>query len=153
MIGLSSCQCSVNKNVKFKASMLISDICDYNNTYIVAKGTMTVIDSNGNNRINKKVALKNNAPFISCIAKINNILIDNAEDLDIVMPMYNLLGYSENCSVTSGSCWNCYRDEINDDKNETNWLRNRINNNKAIRSKSFQCNTKLEEACQTIMIQ
>ena len=53
--------------------MLISDICDYSNTYIVVKGTVTVRGSNDTNRINKKVALKNNPPFISCIAKINNM--------------------------------------------------------------------------------
>ena len=51
----------------------------------------------------KVVAFKNNALFRSCIAKINTALIDNAEDLDIVMPMYNLLEYSQNYSMTSGS--------------------------------------------------
>ena len=49
------------------------------------------------------VMLKNNAPLLWCISKINNTFIDNAEDLDIVMPMYNLLEYSGNYSMTSGS--------------------------------------------------
>ena len=53
------------------------------------------------------------APFVSCISKINNTLIDNAEDLDIVMPMYNLIEYSKNYSKTTGSFWNYYRDEPN----------------------------------------
>ena len=57
------------------------------------------------------MTLKNNAPFISCISKINGELVENAEDLDIVMPMYNLLEYSKNYEKTSGSLFNYYRDE------------------------------------------
>ena len=53
---------------------------------------------------------KNNAPIRSCISKINSTLIDNAEGLDIIMPIYNLLEYSQSCSMTSGSLWNYYRD-------------------------------------------
>ena len=60
---------------------------------------------------NKVVAFKDNAPFINCVSKINGIEIDNAEDLDIVMPMYNLLGYNKNYRKTTGSLWNYYRDE------------------------------------------
>ena len=60
---------------------------------------------------NKTVAFKNNAPFINCISKINCVKIDNAEDLDVVMPMYNLLEYSKNYRKTTGSLWNYYRDE------------------------------------------
>ena len=61
----------------------------------------------------KKLAFKNNAPFVSCISKINNTLINNAEDLDILMPMYNLLEYSKSYSKTTGSFCNYYRDEPN----------------------------------------
>ena len=64
------------------------------------------------NKAEKNVAFKNNVPFRSYISKINSTLIENAEDLDIVMLMYNLLEYSENYSMTSGSLWNYYRDEI-----------------------------------------
>ena len=60
---------------------------------------------------NKAVAFKNNAPFINCISKINGVKIDNAEDLDVVMPMYNLLEYSKNYRKTTGSLWNYYRDQ------------------------------------------
>ena len=74
---------------------------------------------------------------------INNALIDNAEDFDIAMPMYNLLEYGENVSMTSGSLCNYYRDEINDDKNETDTLKNRLHNNKARRSKSFEYKAKI----------
>ena len=91
----------------------------------------------------KKVSFKDNAPFRSCVSKINNTFIDNAEDLDIVMPMYNLLEYNDNYSMTSRSLWNYYRDEINDDANEHNAANNRINQNKTITSKSLEYKTKL----------
>ena len=55
--------------------------------------------------------------FRSCISKIKNTLVDNAQNLNI-MPMYNLLEFSENCSMTSGSFWKYYRDEKNDDANK-----------------------------------
>ena len=75
--------------------------------------------------------------------KINNTFIDNAEDLDIAMPMYNLLEYSGNYFMTSGSLWNYYRDEINDDENENdNNNDNKLNNNKSQTSKSFNYKTK-----------
>ena len=60
---------------------------------------------------NKATAFKNNAPFINCISKINGVKLDNAEDLDVVIPMYNLLEYSKNYRKTTGSLWNYYRDE------------------------------------------
>ena len=90
--------------------MLRSDLCDYCNAYIVVKGTITITNPNNAKR-NKTVAFKNNAPFINCISKTNGIKIFNAEDLDIVMPMYNLLEYSKNYKKTTGSLWNYYRDE------------------------------------------
>ena len=82
--------------------MLRSDLCDFNDVYIV-KGTITVTDPDNAKR-NNSVAFKNNAPFINCISKINGIQIDNAEDLDVVMSMYNL-------NTATGSFWNYYRDE------------------------------------------
>ena len=60
---------------------------------------------------NKNLAFQNNAQFINCISKINGVKIDNAEDLDIVMPMYYLLEYSKNYRKTTGSLWNYYRNE------------------------------------------
>ena len=73
---------------------------------------------------------------------INNAFIDNAENLDIAMPMYNLLKYSDNYTMASASLWNCYRDKVNDDANENNGAGNyRINNNKTRISKSFQYRT------------
>ena len=90
--------------------MLRSDLCDFSDAYIVVKGTITVVRPNNAKR-NKATAFKNNAPFINCISKINGVKIDNAEDLDVVMPMYNLLEYSKNYRKTTGSLWNYYRDE------------------------------------------
>ena len=100
--------CNTNKQIRFKTSMLRSDLCNYSDAYIAVKGKITVTNPD-NNTYEKKLAFKNNAPFTSCISKINNTLIDNAEDLDVVMPMYNLIEYSK----TTESLWNYYRDEPN----------------------------------------
>ena len=75
--------------------MLRSDLCNFTDAYIVVKGRITVADPNDAN-YDKKLALKNNAPFTSCILKINNRLTDNVEDLDVVIPMHNLLECSKN---------------------------------------------------------
>ena len=101
---------NVNKEIRVKTSMLRSDLCDFNDAYIVVKGDITVGAPNNAKR-NKAVAFKNNAPFSNCISKINGVKIDNAEDLDVVMLMYNLLEYGKNYRKTTGSLWNCYRDE------------------------------------------
>ena len=93
--------------------MLRSDLCDYSNAYIVVKGTITIVRPNNAKR-NKAVTFKNNVPFINSISKINGIKIDNAEDLDVLMPMYNLLEYSKNYQKTTDSLWNYYRDEPSD---------------------------------------
>ena len=92
------------KQIRFKTWMLQSDSCDYSDAYVVVKGTINVvvlketinvIDPN-NDGYEKKLAFKNNAPFVvSCISKINNALIDNAENLDITMHMYNLIEYRQ----------------------------------------------------------
>ena len=121
--------------------MLRSDLCNYSDAYIVMKGTMTV-EVDDDKKINKKLTFKKNAPFRSCISKINNRFIDNAGDADTAMLMYNLLEYSDKYSITSESLWNYYRDEVNDDENENDNANNRINNNKAITSKSFKYKTK-----------
>ena len=102
---------NTSKPIRFKTSMLRSDLCDYSAAYVWVKGKITVTNPNDNANFNKELTLKNNAPFISCISKINNELVENAEDLDIVMPMYNLLEYSKNYEKTSGFLFNYYRDE------------------------------------------
>ena len=85
-----------NKQVRFKTSILRSDLCDYSDAYIVVKGDITLTKTNGRGIIdirNRFLAFKNNAPLTNCVSKIYNVLIDNAEDLDVVMSMCNLLEY------------------------------------------------------------
>ena len=98
-----------NKQIRFKTEMLRSSLCDYSDAYILVKGNIavnnTAADGAAANNTNKKVIFKNCAPFTNCISKINNTQIDNAEYIDIVMPMYNLIEYSDNYSKTSGSLW------------------------------------------------
>ena len=81
---------NASKPITFKTSMLRSDLCDYSDAYVWVKGTISITNPNNNNSFNRKLPFKNNAPFISCVSKINNELVENAEDLDIAMPMYNL---------------------------------------------------------------
>ena len=78
--------------------MLQSDLSYYSDVYIVVKETITVERANDKDKYNTNFVLKNNAPFIPCISKINNTLIDNAEDLEIVILMYKLIEYRKNCS-------------------------------------------------------
>ena len=73
--------------MRFKTSMLGSDLCDYSDAYIVVKGRITIKRDNHDKITIKKLIFKNSFPFRSCISKINNIFIDNAEYLDIVMPL------------------------------------------------------------------
>ena len=130
---------NTNKQIRFKISMLRSDLCDFSDAYIIVKGIVTVsADERDRDEMNRQVVLKNNAPFISCISKINGVLDENAEELDIAMPMYNLLKYSKNYSKTSGSLWNYYRDELTDDTNDNNGP-----NKNAINSKSFKYKTSI----------
>ena len=93
--NLSGESYDTKKQIRLKTSMLRSDLCDYSDAYIVVTGKIIVTDPNVAS-YDKRLAFKNNAPFISCISKINGELIENAEDLHIVMPMYNLLEYSKN---------------------------------------------------------
>ena len=104
---------NVSKEIRIKTAMLRSDLCDYSDAYIVVKGTITVTDPDNAKR-NKRVAFKNNAPFINCILKINGVQFDNVEDLDVAMPMDNLLESSKNHRKTTGSLWNYFRDKTSD---------------------------------------
>ena len=105
---------NVNSQIKFKATMLKSSLCDYSDVYILVKGTITVNNTAAAgaaaNNTNKKVIFKNCAPFTNCISEINNTQIDNAKDIDIVMPMYNLIEYSDNYAKTTGSLWQYIKD-------------------------------------------
>ena len=91
---------SPNRQIRFKTAMLRSSLCDYSDVHILVKGNISVNNTAGAgadaNNINKKVIFKNCGRFINCISKINNTQIDNAEYIAIVMPMYNLIEYSDN---------------------------------------------------------
>ena len=94
--------------------MLKSSLCDYSDAYIIVKGTITVnntaaADADANNT-DKKVIFKNCAPFTNCMSEFNNTQVDNAKDIDIVIPMYNLTEYSDNYAKTSGSLWQYCKD-------------------------------------------
>ena len=105
---------NVNSQIKFKTTMLKSSLCDYSDAYILVKGTIDVNNTAAQgaaaNNTNKKVIIKNCAPFTNCISEINNTQIDNAKDIDIVMPMYNLIEYSDNYAKTTGSLWQYCKD-------------------------------------------
>ena len=91
---------SPNKQIRFKTAMLRSSLCDYSDAYILVKENISVNNNAGAgadaNNIGKKIILKNCGPFTNCISKINNTQIDNTEHTDIVIPMYNLIEYSNN---------------------------------------------------------
>ena len=137
---LSGGQYPADKNIRFKTPMLRSDLCDYSSEYIVVKGIITIEGANAVKRRNKNQTFKNIAPFRTSVSKINNTFIDSAEGLDMLM--YNLLEYSENYSMKSGSLWNFYRDKVNDYATEIAANR-RLNNNKTTTSKSFEYKTKM----------
>ena len=105
---------NVNSQIKFKTTMLKSNLCDYSDAYILVKGTITVNNTVAQgvaaNNTNKKVTFKTCAPFTNCTSEINNTQIDNAKDIDIVMPMYNLIEYSDNYAKTAGSLWQYCKD-------------------------------------------
>ena len=92
---------SPNKQTRFKTAMLRSSLCNYGEAYIIVKRNITVNNTAAANNTNKKVMFKNCAPFTNCMSKINNTQIDNTEYIDIVIPMYNLIEYSDNYSKTS----------------------------------------------------
>ena len=87
--------------IKFETKVIKSNLCDYSDAYILVTGDITI--RNGSE--NRKVAFKNCAPFTKCVTHINDEHVDNADYLDIVRPMYNLIEYSDNYSDTSGSLW------------------------------------------------
>ena len=134
-----------NKSLRFKTPMLRSNLCDYSYSYILVKGTNTVTASGANNgannirdKRNRPLILKNNAPFVSCITRINGELIEDANDLDIVIPMYNLLEYSKNYRKTIGLLYNYYRDELSDDADDNNF-----DNIKVVNSNKFKYKNKI----------
>ena len=105
---------NVKRKINFKTTILKCRLCDYNDAYVLVKGSITVNNTTaadaGANNTNKKVIFKKCAPFINCISEVNNTQVDNAKGVNIVMPMYNLIEYSDNYSKTSGSLWQYCKD-------------------------------------------
>ena len=134
-----------NKSIRFKIPMLRSNLCDYSYAYILVKGTITVtapgVNNNANNirdKRNRPLILKNNVPFVLCITRINGELIEDADDLDIVMSMYNLLEYSKIYRKTIGSLYDYYRDELSDDTDDNNF-----DNINVVNSNTFKYKNKI----------
>ena len=121
-----------NSDIRFKTTMLRSNLCDYAGSYILIKGTITITGAGANagerqaDKRDKGVTFKNCAPFTKCISRINNTDIDNAHDIDIVMPMYNLIENSDNYSKTSGSLWQYYKDDPNDNLTDSESFKSKV---------------------------
>ena len=112
--------------------MIRSNLCDYADAYTLVNGTITITEAGNDDAAkrlderNKGATFKTCAPFIKCISKINKTEIDNAKDIDIVMPMYNLIEYSDNYSKTSGSLWQYYKDDPNDNITQSESFKSKI---------------------------
>ena len=124
-----------NSNIRFKTFIIRSDLCDYSDAYIFVKGTVTVPNMAAAgavvNNTDKKVIFKNCASFTDCITERNNAQVDDAQKIDLVMPMYNLVEYSDAYLKTSGNLWQYYRDQpdLDNNGNITDFLHD--NNNSA----------------------
>ena len=110
-----------DNQIRFKTSILRSSLCDYSNAYILVKGTITVTKIAGqdrrNNGANKKLILKNCAPFTNCISGMNNTQVDDARYTDVIILMYNLIEHCDDYSKTSGILWKYCRGEPAVDNN------------------------------------
>ena len=124
--------CTTSRDIKFKTTMLKSSLCDYADAYILVKGTMTSTGAGDDaaakraGERNKGVIFKICGPFTKCISKINNTEIDNTQDIDIVMPMYNLIKDGDNYSKTSGSLWQYYKGEPNDNLTNSESFKSKV---------------------------
>ena len=109
-----------SNDIKFKTTMLRSNLCDYADAYILVKGTITITGAGNDDAAkrlderNKGVIFKNCAPFTKCISRINGTEIDIAKDIGIIIRIYNLIEYGDNYSKTFGSLWQHYKDDPND---------------------------------------
>ena len=136
---------NTNSDIRFKTTVIKSSLCDYSDAYILVKGRITIAGDAVPEPIpdarrtaaqllaarqayerNRGVIFKNGAPFINCKSGINNIEVDNATNIDIVMPMYNLIEYSDNYSKISGSLWQYYRDEPNNNLADSKPFKSKI---------------------------
>ena len=123
---------SHENSIKFLTSSLESSLCDYSDAYILVTGNITVAGVDNNT----KVALKNCAPFKKCRTEISDIFIAEAKHINIAMPMYNLIEFSDNYSDTSGSLWQFKRDKIEGNVDLTVDNNNIANNSSSFKYKS-----------------
>ena len=121
-----------SNDIKFKNTMLRSNLSDYADAYLLVKGTITITGAKNDDAAkraherHKGVKFKNCAPFTKWISSINNTDIDNAQDIDTVMPMYNLVEYSDNYQKTSGSLWQYYKDDPNYNMTDSESFKSKI---------------------------
>ena len=112
--------------------MLRSSLCAYADACILVKGTIAIMGAGDNIAVkqldekNKGIMFKTFAPFTKYVSEINGAEIDNAQDVDIVMPMYNLIEYSDNYSKTSGSLWQYYKYDPNDNITQSESFKSKI---------------------------
>ena len=112
--------------------MLRSNLCDYADAYTLVNRRITITGAGDDGAAiladerDKGVTFKNYVPFTKRISRINNTDINNAQDIDIVMSMYNLIEYSDNYSKTSGSLWQYYEDEPNDNIADSESLKSKV---------------------------
>ena len=133
-----------SNDIKFETTMLRSNLCDYADAYILVKGTLAITGNAGPepnpnaprsaaqllaarlaDERDKGVIFKNCAPFTKCISRINAD-IDSSQDIDIVMPMYDLIEYSDNYSKASGGLWQYYKDDLNDTITDSESFKSKI---------------------------
>ena len=123
---------NVNCDVRFKTTVLKSSLCDYSDAYILVKGRIKITGAGADaaarqaDERDKGVIFKNFAPFINCKSEMNNTEIDNAKDIDIVIPMYNLIEYSDNYSKRHGSLWQYFKDEPNNSLTDSESFKSKI---------------------------
>ena len=125
---------SVGSDIRFKTTMLRSNLCDYADAYILVKGKITITGAGDDDAVkqrderNKDVIFKNCTLFTKCISRTNGTDIDNAQGIDIVMSMYNLIEYSDsdNYSKTSRRFWQYYKDDPNNNVVDSESFKSKI---------------------------
>ena len=123
---------STGCDIKSKTTVLRSSLCDYSDIYILVKVKITITGEGDNDAAkrlderNKGVLFKICAPLTICISRITSSEIDNAQDINIIMPMYNLIEYSDNYLKTSGSLWQYYKDDHNDNITQSESFKSKI---------------------------
>ena len=115
-----------SNDIKFKTTMLRSTLCDYADVNILVKRTITITGAGDDDERNKSVIFKNCTPFTKCISRINNKDIANAQDIDTVIPMHNLIEYSDNYSKASAILWQYYKDYLNNIKTQSESFKSKI---------------------------